>query len=64
MHFVCSNLNKVTLHHLVKKDHTINHMTAKEVLKTWGLAIRVQFDASNASITMRKEEAVGPAGTQ
>ena len=64
MHFVCSSLNKAVLDHMLIKDPNLNHITTKEVVKAWGVAIRVHFDATNAPITMRQEEAVGPAGAQ
>lgn len=64
MHFVCSSLNNAVFRHLLKKNPELTPITTKEVVRAWGVAIRVNFDASNAPITMRKEEAVGPAGAQ
>jgi hypothetical protein len=64
MHFVCSSLNTTVFRHMLKIHPNLNPVTTKEVVRAWGVAIRVHFDASNAPITMRKEEAVGPAGAQ
>ena len=49
---------------MLKNDPNLTPITTKEVVRAWGVAIRVNFDASNAPITMRKEQAVGPAGAQ
>ena len=64
MHFVCSSLNTAVFRHMLKNDPNLTPITTKEVVRAWGVAIRVNFDASNAPITMRKEQAVGPAGAQ